>query len=91
MSERQMSIADFGGVTFDRDRDHPRLSNQARAVWAALSDGQWHTLGTLHEATGYPEASISARIRDLRKPQFGGCEVEREYVKRGLWRYRLVK
>jgi hypothetical protein len=51
--------------------------------------GGWWTLPQLAAATGYPEASISARIRDLRKPKFGGHTVERRHVSKGLWEYRL--
>lgn len=83
-------LPDFGGATYDRDRDHERLGKQALEVWAVLQDREWHTLSSISAATGHPEASVSARIRDLRKPKFGGYEVEREFVRRGLWRYRIV-
>jgi uncharacterized membrane protein len=53
--------------------------------------GDWWTLAELARATGYPEASISARLRDLRKPKFGGYTVERQYVERGLFRYRVTR
>lgn len=78
-----------GGVTFDAARDEDRLNKQARKVWQAMSDGKWHLLSEVVAATGYPEASVSARLRDFRKPRFGGHTVEREYVANGLWMYRL--
>ena len=37
--------------------------------------------------TGAPPASASARLRQLRKE---GYEVQREYVRRGLWKYRVT-
>jgi len=39
-----------------------------------------------------PEASVSARLRDLRKAKFGGYRVERQRVRegRGLYHYRLT-
>lgn len=80
---------DRAGVTFDHDRDGARLNKQARAVFREMSDGKWHTLIDLADATGYPEASISARLRDFRKPKFGAHTVEREYLGGGLWMYRL--
>lgn len=43
--------------------------------------------------TGKPasEAAVSARIRDLRKPQFGGFKVLRERTTDGTYLYYLVK
>jgi hypothetical protein len=80
----------FGGETFDPKRDTSRLFRQLQLVRAQMADGLWHTLGELEIATGYPQASISARIRDLRKERWGSHVVVREFVRRGLWRYRLV-
>jgi hypothetical protein len=37
----------------------------------------WLTLDELAKLTHYPPASISAQLRHLRKPQFGGYEVEK--------------
>jgi len=37
-----------------------------------------------------PEASVSARLLDLRKPTIGGHVIVRLYVRRGLHEYRLV-
>lgn len=82
---------DFDGETYDRERDHGRLNAQLSRVLTVMKDGRWHTLADLSATTGGdPEASVSARIRDLRKEKFGGYEVERRYVDRGLFEYRLV-
>jgi hypothetical protein len=78
-----------GGETFDPDRDGERLNLQREKVFRVMSDGQWHTLGYLERVTGQPQASISARLRDFRKPKFGGHTVQRTYVRDGLWAYRL--
>lgn len=82
-------IGDRAGITFDRARDGKRLDGQAGDVFRVMSDGQWHTLADISDATGHPQASVSSRIRDLRKPKFGGFTISTEYVRRGLWRYRL--
>jgi hypothetical protein len=37
--------------------------------------GTWLTLDELSKLTQYPPASISAQLRHMRKPQFGGYEV----------------
>lgn len=75
------------GETFDAARDGKRLNAQAADVFRLMQDGKWRTLGDIADATGHPEASVSARLRDLRKV---GYTVDREYVSRGLWRYRVA-
>lgn len=80
----------FDGITYDPERDRERLSKQLYSVLEVMKDGQWRTLPELSKATNSPEASVSARLRDLRKPRFGGHSVEREYVKKGLFKYRLI-
>ncbi len=47
-------------------------------------------MAQIEAATGYPQASISARLRDLRKPRNGGYTVERSHVHRGVWAYRVA-
>lgn len=51
-------------------------------------------VGGLAEWTeGDPAASVSAQLRHLRKPRFGGFVVEkrpRGDRERGLWEYRLA-
>ncbi len=80
----------FGGETYDRTRDRARLQRQLDKVRRLMMDGEWWTLGALEEQTGAPQASISARVRDLRKPKFGGYDVPKRYVSDGLWEYRVV-
>ena len=91
LKPRPAPNGNFDGETFDPQRDGTRLQIQFERVRSIVLDGQWHTLPELHEATGFPEASISARLRDLRKKKFGGYEVERDYVGDGLWRYRVSR
>jgi len=78
------------GATYVHERDGKRLHSQHHRVLAFLRDGREHTLAEIAKATGDPEASVSARIRDLRKARFGSYQIERRYVERGLWAYRLV-
>ena len=82
---------DFDGKTYNRRLDHTRLSTLLERVHAVMSDGKWHRLSELTGRCGGSEASVSARIRDLRKEKFGGFEVERKCLDGGLWLYRLVK
>ena len=65
---------------------------------AAASD-MWLTLEELARVTKYPPASISAQLRHLRKPEFGGyvvekrrCEVEeaqRSTKRERVWEYQM--
>lgn len=91
--DAQLALDLYGprdGVTFDPARDTSRLNRQALAVWRVMRDGQWHTLAELSGATGYPEASVSARLRDLRKRRFGSRRVDRMYLGDGLHAYKYV-
>jgi hypothetical protein len=82
----------FGGATFDEFLDGDRLRRQLAAVYAVMSDGQWRTLKQIHHLTGAPEASISARLRDFRKPKFGSHTVNRRRFvpDSGLYEYQLI-
>ena len=80
----------FDGATFNQKRDGSRLFAQLHDVRGLMLDAQWRTLGEIAAATGHPEASVSARLRDLRKPRWGSHRVERQYVERGLYRYRVI-
>lgn len=81
--------AEFDGKTYEPARDRDRLRAQLDDVRMFMWDGDWHTLDQISAATGHPPASISARLRDLRKSKFGAFTIERQYVERGLFRYRL--
>ena len=83
--------ATFDGETIEPARDHDRLRAQLHRVLNAVSDHEWRTLHQISAITGDPEASVSARLRDLRKDKFGGYTIERRPVKdgNGLFEYRL--
>ena len=81
----------FSGETYEHERDHDRLSAQYWQVFAVMADGQWRTLQQISEACGgAPTPSVSARLRDMRKERFGSHQVERKFVSRGLFTYRLI-
>lgn len=87
-----VEIAHFDGKTYEAPLDYERLGRQLLAVLSVVKDGRWRTLSEVAAETGEPEASISARLRDLRKEKFGGHTVERRRrgeEKRGLFEYRL--
>ena len=78
------------GETFSNGRDLSRLNAQMLDVYRYMIHGEWRTLADIAHNTGHPEASISARLRDLRKDKFGGFTVERRYIACGQYQYRLV-
>ena len=82
--------AEFDGADYRPERDRLRLTGQLRRVFDLMTDGRWRTLAAIAEATRDPVASVSAQIRHLRKPKFGGHTVERRHVGNGLYEYRLV-
>lgn len=73
------------GQTFDVDRDEGRLALQYLRVRNLMIDGAWRTLAKISEITGDPQASVSARLRQMRS---AGYKVDRRYVSRGIWEYR---
>ena len=84
------SIPRRDGSTYEHARDARRLAGQHARVLALMKDGCWRTLSAIAAATKDPEASISARLRDLRKERFGSHGVERRHVADGLFEYRVV-
>lgn len=80
----------FDGDTIVPERDNERLGRQSRDVFDLMKDGRWRTLDSIAAQTDHPPASISARLRDFRKPRFGGYTVERRHVSNGLFEYRII-
>lgn len=66
------------------------LEGQVRQVAEAMGDGRWCTLRGLSGQLGIEPQSVSARIRDLRKPDFGAHVIEKRPTRRGQYEYRLV-
>ncbi len=85
----------FSGNSYDEKYDAPRLTSQLQRVFAYMQKQSWVSLHEIIEETGTgTTASVSARLRDLRKPQFGGHTVDKrrregeEY--KGVWEYNLT-
>ena len=69
------------------------LSAAECARSAEGAGGGWLTLGEISELTAYSEASVSAQLRNLRKPKFGGYVVEKRRRRcrgAGQWEYRMA-
>lgn len=85
----------FGGKTYEPALDFERLDTQLAAVFRIMRDGQWRTITEIRFAiqSAASEAGISARLRDLRKPQFGSHTVARQRRgdgRTGTFEYRLI-
>lgn len=87
----------FGGRTYVATLDAKRLGAQLTRVIAAMSDGRWRTLteiqAHIQRTTGKrdPEASLSARLRDIRKLYGEEAMESRRRTEDGvdgLWEYR---
>lgn len=83
----------FDGETYDPQQDCARLTGQLLKVYDAMKAGGWHSLAELSDRCGGSEASISARIRDLRKARFGAHKIERQRQSpfTGVWIYRMTQ
>lgn len=88
----------FGGETYNEQRDGERLTSQLDAVRHILSDGQVWTLyaiatqAELILGRRVSTPGVSARIRDLRKEKFGGLNIEKlspTTTAPGVWRYQM--
>lgn len=84
--------ARIDGAFYNPSLDEQRLTTQMERVRRELSDGRWHTAQHIADRTHAPLTSVSAQIRNLRKPENGGYHIE---TKRdgdtGLFLYRMVR
>jgi len=71
----------FAGRSYVAKQDNKRLTHQIKDVFNVLKDGRPHTINEIHSKTGHLHESIGAQIRNLRKPENGGFEIPREYIK----------
>lgn len=82
--------------TYTPALDQERLGRQYALVLAAMLDGKWRTLAEISQATkGEPEASCSARIREMRRRLRATHIVARRRrpgidPRRGVWEYQLL-
>lgn len=85
----QLNLLDWEpkGATYNRERDLSRLSAQMRRVYDVMRDGRRRTLRQLANDADCPEASASARFRDLRKL---GFPMRDENMGGGTWHYWMA-
>lgn len=80
----------FSGSDYQHALDFTRLSGQILRVYNLMKDGCWRTLDEIGDATGDPVASVSAQLRHLRRPKFGGYTVNRRSRSGALFEYQLL-
>jgi DNA-binding transcriptional regulator GbsR (MarR family) len=92
-----MSTNTFGPA-YDAQQDFERLTKQMdrirEVMLMASAANKWMTLGEIEQVTRYPQASISAQLRHLRKESFGAYIVKkrrREPAYKGIWEYFVKK
>lgn len=87
-------LIDFDGADYNEELDKPRLDKQFNRIFNVMRDGQWRTLNDIQRVTGDPQASISAQLRHMRKPRFGGYIINRRRAEgkesSGLFEYQLL-
>jgi len=83
----------FSGADYDPERDRERLMRQIDCIREVALNAGWVTVQKLAIAcrkkfpnTGFPENSIQAQLRNLRKV---GFRLERRHVSGGLFEYHL--
>lgn len=97
----QISLTDnpkFDGSDIEPENDTKRLTGQLNAIYNLMIDGKWRTLSEIQDLLKYPEASISAQLRNFRKPRFkailGNLIVNKQRRGRredGLFEYQLIE
>jgi hypothetical protein len=84
----------FKGADYIPKIDYTRLDSQIQKIKRLMLDGQWRTYSEVNRDlnTSYPEPSISAQFRNLRKDDFGGFTVNRRRrTITGLNEYQVLK
>jgi len=71
--------------------DKAKMESNRAAVLALMLDGRERSLRMIRAECGFdPETEISARLRELRRPEYGGYEVKCWRFPDGVYRYQLA-
>jgi hypothetical protein len=91
MTRAPLDFSNTAGPAFSQKKDGARISKQHERIRDLMLDGVWRSLHRIATLTGYPEASISAQLRHLRKERFGSYAVDRKRADdpSGTWVYRV--
>ncbi len=89
----QGDLLHFNGSDYVPALDDVRLTGQILRIYSLMRDGAWRSLSEIEDETGDPGASVSAQLRHLRKPRFGGHQVDKRRRGEpgcGLFEYRVT-
>lgn len=87
-------VSDPKGDSFEPEHDQARLAAQFNGVLSLMLGSQWRTLGEIAKVTGYPEASVSARLRQIRNEHGEKYEVSKRRrgdPSAGLFEYQVCR
>ncbi len=73
------------------DERAQKLTGDLKRVFDILSKGGAHLVSDIARDLNLPACSVSAQIRHLRKPKFGGFTVKRISLTKGLSAYQMVR
>lgn len=88
-----MKNREFQGSNYEAAFDYLRLKGQVKRIFLLMIDANWRTLREISDETGDGESSISAQLRNLRKPYHGSHTImkrRRGEPSRGVWEYQLI-
>lgn len=85
----QLTFDDYQ-ATYSPKYDRKRLSAQYKRVFGVMEDGCWRTLREIEDVTSDPQASISARLREIRHNGYTVDRRRRGEIERGLHEYRVI-
>jgi hypothetical protein len=90
----QAAPVPFSGAAYEPDIDRERLTRQIDCIATVAMAGDWWTVAKLttvcrkrYPSIGFPECSVSAQIRNLKKIGYG---VERRGLGGGLFEYKVT-
>ena len=98
MEIQQTKVSDYPidhkttfGDSYKSKIDGQRIKQQHESIKKLMLDGVWRTLYEVENLTSFPQASISAQLRHLRKQKFGAYIVQKRRRKnKGLWEYKVM-
>jgi hypothetical protein len=93
MKNLELENVKFDGSDVDSEKDNLRLAGQLKVIYDLVKDGKYRTLREIEDETNYPQSSISAQLRNLRKERYGSFNIEKRSRgdrENGLFEYRIV-
>jgi hypothetical protein len=82
----------FHGPRTNTVGQHRRLASQFERVKAVMMDGKWRTLWEIADLTDSQPTSVSARLRDFTKKEFGS-HTKNHRIRAGSqnqWEYQII-